>query len=552
MMSSSDPHADAGSQQPPGRDKAPPLAASLARAASSPNQPVQRLAAARVHAQRAPDGVPTLGGGNAAGRTFQRFSGSGVAPRTQVQRQERRARVTTIALIGLTVIVLIASAVLLFNPFARKPTYGFTVGTRYLTVTASVPSIVHGGSPTPTPTPTLAPTSQPGGGGTKATPTATSTRVPPTPTPTRVPPTPTPTLTPTPVPANSATVTFTRTQQALGSFATLTACDSCSFNVGAGTVQSQYISLPSNYQFWWEGYAQAANGMTVQINCINPETPSSCSVPASTVIANGNGSCTTGSAFGIPKNGSHTVACTPANSRGQVPNLTGAGVNCINSIQDQVACTVVTYSATYTVPISCYNTSLANQAQSLAGQQATNYLNGHGKPNTLQSSFPDYMDSPYCSDINCNRLSPGTSIGTYQYVMCQEVNGWRYTWTASDAPNLQQQRLSAEVPANFILDTSAGHLNVCSSPSVQSADANNRTATIDCAASGRAIYAWTAAQIQALQQALTNQTVQQATSIVKSSTGVDTGYFVTITTDNGSSVMPTDFTKITLNVQTPP
>ncbi len=201
-----------GSQPTFPSDKAPPLATSLARAASFSNPIVQRLSEARLGSQRMPDGVPTLaGGGQAIGRAVQRFSGSGVAPRMLVHQQEQRAQVMTLCLVGIATIVLMLSVFLLFNPFAQNPGFGYTTGVRYVKVTASVPSIIHQPplSPTPhQPRPTATP--KPAVGPGKApTPTRVATTGTPVPA-TAVPPTHEP-ATATPVPPTATPVPPTAT-----------------------------------------------------------------------------------------------------------------------------------------------------------------------------------------------------------------------------------------------------------------------------------------------------------------------------------------------------
>lgn len=127
---------------------------------------------------------------------------------TAWRESEKRAKVTTLGVGTTALLVLLLSAVLLFNPFAQTNAFGFAPGTHVIINHSNKVNIIAGGTgATPTPTPTLAPTATPTrppanvGGAPAPAPTNTPT---PTPTPS---PTPTITPTPTPVPVDGANIT---------------------------------------------------------------------------------------------------------------------------------------------------------------------------------------------------------------------------------------------------------------------------------------------------------------------------------------------------------
>src|SRR5215469_12802185 len=121
MVPSSDENANTEPAQSSPDTTIPPLSASLARAAGSPYPSIEPVSADQPPGQQSPDGIPTLGSENTTGRRSRRSSDNGSVLSTQSQPQDRRARLMITALIGLTLIVFVASALLLSNPFSRKP-----------------------------------------------------------------------------------------------------------------------------------------------------------------------------------------------------------------------------------------------------------------------------------------------------------------------------------------------------------------------------------------------------------------------------------------------
>ncbi len=106
----------------PPRPKAPPIGAWETNASANDPPAVQPVSTAWADAahlpgiERIPDDTPTLGQGGHRGAAFTRFSGTGVATRPLVERQERRAMATTI---GLVVIAIAIFVVVLTINFSR-------------------------------------------------------------------------------------------------------------------------------------------------------------------------------------------------------------------------------------------------------------------------------------------------------------------------------------------------------------------------------------------------------------------------------------------------
>ncbi len=100
------------------------------------------------------DSTPTLD--RRLGMVLQRFSGTGVAPLTAIRRQEGRARAITLALVTAAMVVVLVSAVVLFDPFVRHPGIGMQAG-QQVRATSTASAIVSqqvtptGGIAHPTP-----------------------------------------------------------------------------------------------------------------------------------------------------------------------------------------------------------------------------------------------------------------------------------------------------------------------------------------------------------------------------------------------------------------
>ncbi|HEV2405568.1 MAG TPA: hypothetical protein VGR88_08955, partial [Ktedonobacterales bacterium] len=205
--------------------------------------PIPRASALKANTPR------TTGAAAAGTQVVQRFSGTGLTPRPVVARREDRARRATLVLASAAVLLLVVSALALFDPTSHFAGFGFALGQRVTQVKSDVPLILQGTEP-PTPTlgvSTASPTATPnngGGPGATATPTggpqptataqATATAQPTatpqataTPVPTS---TPLPTATPTVLPTG-ATVTFNATKQTVQSQpSTISSCPSgCDF-----------------------------------------------------------------------------------------------------------------------------------------------------------------------------------------------------------------------------------------------------------------------------------------------------------------------------------
>jgi hypothetical protein len=155
-----------------------------------------------LHPDGTPAPLPTFGPGGSGligrgrARVVQRFTGSGVVPRTRLQRQEGHARRATVALAAVAAVLIAGSALLLFDPAIQRPGFGFSLGQILHRRPSGAPLYVDGTQPpTTTPTPTASaqtPTpTPPGGANTGAgTPVPTATprpTVPPTPIPTVIP-----------------------------------------------------------------------------------------------------------------------------------------------------------------------------------------------------------------------------------------------------------------------------------------------------------------------------------------------------------------------------
>ena len=172
--------------QPMGRTPTPPYSPSRKNAPT----PIQRFNEMQSRpVTSTPDGRPAslpvtgsrylwgvagaaISGGPSAAR--QRFSGSGLLPQTHTQRTERRAQVMTLSLAGVAVLLIVGSALLLFQPTVQWPGFGFKLGQQFSHLASNIPLIIQGTPPPVTPTPRPSPgTATPGRNTGSTAPTAT-------------------------------------------------------------------------------------------------------------------------------------------------------------------------------------------------------------------------------------------------------------------------------------------------------------------------------------------------------------------------------------------
>jgi len=550
-----------------------------------------------VHPDGTPAPLPFSAGGvrRLAGSARQRFSGSGVASHTAVERQERRARSMTFAMAGMSAILILGSAFVLFNPFVQRIGFGFAPGLHTRILNSGQVIFISNGSPTPTaagatPTPTPTPTRA-----SDATPTRAPTAAP-TAVPTATPP-PQPTATPVYGPA---TVTFYRTANPLTISQTMTACTGCSLSAGGGTIPAATNSY--NDQVPYGSYA--ANAQTVQTSPGTQEVmwlTFFCIVDSSayrgcrtqnptsnwTDVSGNHNTCTVNQYVGMGRNTSRTLQCTVtvvghfnfydylSADGGTVwsgcPDPSNGGANScfitVTANSVDIYGTNPTYATTYYMPSSstCMGQGgSGTNVQNNARNAANNSVNS-GPPNSISGSL-NFPQQYFCSDQNsCNPVSAGSQMpGNHsQYSQCQSVSAYRFAYTATDAHTLQGQRLGSAVQQYYVLDPAT---SVCSAGSVVpgTENGNHTSVQISCAASGRELYDWNYNNgqfQQQLKQALAGETISQALATLRQTAGVNTSMTMQICTSvNGASVcsttggsqqLPSTFSAISLVIQTP-
>jgi len=518
----------------------PPVASpSLRNATSTPLERLQERYTGSAGALPGSneDSTPTLDPSRRPGNTLQRFSGTGVAPLTAIQRQELRARAVTLSLVTAAMLLVVVSAFLLFNPSVRRPGFGPLQGQKEVTVTTTAAAIVlqqvtptptlRPGQPTPTPVggnhPTATPTPKP-----TATPKPTVT---PSPTPTQIP-------TATPIPfGSSATVTFTRKSQSISAASSVTACDGCGVNAANGTVPSQYVGYSTNTFFVTAGNTRLTTiGLT--FSCFSTSR-FGCQVTAQ-ALQSGSASCSTQNQFGIAANKSRTIACAGASGCDSGCDFSSVIPNyfCGSPAGDcsvDIASTITNASpAVRAMPGGCSGYA-SGAVKNYTNSQINSYLNSHGLPNNLAGPQISYLNggSVFCTVVigPCPN-PPSVSPSDVSFYDCDAANGWRYTYRASDAVSLQRTRLQNAVPAGYVILTES----VCGSPAIVNVNVNSRRAQLSCAASGTAAFNWTTQNTSALQNNLAGKSKIAALQICNGTSGVvPNSCAITIT---GGTVMP--------------
>ena len=560
--------------QRPSDSQAPPLAASLARGAASTNAPIQQLAAARLDADHAPDGIPTL---RARGRRVAVSPGARPAALTPVQRQERRARYVAIAIAVPVILLLVWLSIETFAPPLQRPAQGNAPQQAYATTTATTVSLVHGGAGNnDTPTPTTQPSPQPG-----TVPTAipsTDTPVPPTATPLP----PTPTLNPQ---GTDATVTFNRVHTDITlSPTTVTACDSCGFNPGNATINAPYatVSLQDIYGQNWNTQYQAgspasAAQVVLTIQCGSSQSPSfydcNMSVDSDTHVSQPGGGpdCTLNSSPHLGNYGDQTnVGCTLVQAGRLTFNFGGARVPAIQGgFLTGITIVVVgenTYfggsngsNGKYLMPYNCYvygnsftdarNDAINKANSNLAGQD-------QGYPDVLAGPSVSVTSGPYCSDSRGIPVARGSQMPSYSplyFYHTSDVNGYKFVYKKTDVPALQQARLQAAAPANYIYDPTHSSVCLASSVTPASVDVGSKRATFNCAYTGQAMWPWTSAEQDALRAIIAGQSVASAQGTIAGTQGVAGGVSIKITgcAAGNCTKLPTDPNKIAIVINDP-
>src|SRR5262249_26433777 len=155
------------------------------------------------------------------------------------------------------------------------------------------------------------------------------------------------------------------------------------FNVGAGTVQSQYISYGNHY--WWVGSASTIPSGThasfsTTVHCF-ATVSNECFLNFNTNFSQGGFTCVFSPGTTIFNGSNYTATCRVTvigrvctDFFGAVANVTGGNI----TIVSHNGCSGSSY---YLMPNPCYNSNLAGQARTFADQNAHDYLISHGLPN---------------------------------------------------------------------------------------------------------------------------------------------------------------------------
>lgn len=537
-----------------------------ARRSAPAYSPSERLRARRevpvARQSLSHDGTPAAlplsfgeGGGARGGGPRQRFSGSGLVPQRRARRQERHARRSTLAISVLTVVLLLGSALLLFNPFQQRPSFGFAVGQRYQNVSSSQTLFLHGSAPTPTP---------PGG----PTPTPPPSSASPTPQPTAKPqPTATPLPTPTPTlpPPGNAVVTFTAPTKSYTSPGSMTACGSgCTFGLANGsntTSASKSVNATGSQTiyYWWHGtmhvHYRAARHCFSNGTCNSsaPFWPGG-SVTFTDPIFQ-NGSCTltvpraTDSDEGLCWYQAHTVGYNqyPTNNVSCDGDPGGAGATASDGSGGYYVWSFCWGSdsgtgGTGTQPV--VTSGDCNNAQSQAASSATN--NANSQLNSWVGGRVKVTSSVSSRWTGCNP-GPGTQASSTTGSASASWSAGAFDpQTAVDrAGTLMSQWLSALGTYYW----TSGPSGCTSAGAVQNAVANG-TDTITCAQDGTATYDWRAASTQQTYAAkLAGLTYSQALAFCNNasqSPGVVSGTCTIKLGAGNPNQMPTAASQITI------
>lgn len=507
-----------------------------------------------------PDGVPSLLplAGGRGGKVLQRFSGSGVAERALTSTRERRARTTTIALSLLAVLLLIGSAIFLFNPFQQNPGFGFAVGMRYKTLHSSDTLKIADDPPKlPTPPSKTLPTPTPPGGQPTATPGAKPTATPqprptatprPTPTPTPV---PSPTATPLPI-GSAATVTFTATTQNLQSQpATISDCASgCNINAyqhlqnnvtesGYYSATGPWVATQTLRGYLWVAYLSGVPDPTYAL----------------VTLTVGGLSCTV-DINGLAKNNAATVLCdtkvysplTKSPFSGTVNGATCYNGQTANRYKCNFAFQLANSSQPLTTnpkgPTVTYN-DCHNAMDYLAYTKGKNAMGNWLSSNTnsgwrLAAKLND-QNYPYIyGNWTC---SPGigsiASSGSFYASDTTWVDAWTFNPTA--VQNYAMSSLNGQLPSGYVWKTSATGCALTSSVS-------GSTINVGCQYSRTAVYDWNQSVKDSLAQKLahSNLDAAAATNICNNTPGVVPGS-CTVTITNGT-LMPNNYQAISFTI----
>jgi len=199
--------------------------------------------------------------------------------------------------------------------------------------------------------------------------------------------------------------------------------------------------------------------------------------------------------------------------------------------------------------------SYGNNGRNIQGDarsKVTNYLNSNGPPNSIVSATVSFPQSYYCSTSGGSRVTDGQTISSSRWDQTQLANGYRFAFTATDAPDVQRQRLlNAESSnPNYVPDQYSFKICSAGAPAPNGIDLNNRRATINCSATGRALYNWTTAMEQTLASEIKG--ISQSAALAKlqsSATGYDPNS-VQIHITNGT-YLPKNPSQIQVIVQDP-
>lgn len=478
-----------------------------------------------------------------------------MTPRPVVARREKHARQATVILSVVAVLLLVVSALALFDPSTRFPGFGFAMGQRVTRLNSDSPLILQGtepptstvaqNGPTPTPTPN---------NGTGAQPTAT-TQPTATPIPTA---TPLPTATPI-LPANHATVTFNATTQNLNASPTYTSCPSgCDFpsrnggNQIPGSFFKQYVS---GYQSTRLGGPLSVTLKSLRTCFSNTGTCHGGGIwTGNTVTFSGGGLSASCSgyvpAMGLGQNATVSTNCYVSTRSGSV-SVSGSNGGSVQDSSDPnvfyaggFSWSNVNWGSTggYYYPTQADCNYAVSQAYSSASGQAQSAINAffNGYPSGPSSIT---QVNNYCSPAVGQ---PGGSVTGHSSA----------AWSAESfdpntAVGAAGGRIRAMLPTGYVWRAGP---TACSASSLFSASNHSwsgSTFTINCPASGTAAYDWNAGDpsgsqaVQNLQGKLKGQTLAAAQNLCNGSyPGVSPGSCTITLTGGNAQILPSDPTAI--------
>lgn len=479
---------------------------------------MQRLSEARastfpVRPSGEPDGAPApipgmLAGVGGVARVTQRFSGVGLSQRDQTEDDERRARIATFLLAFLAIGLILASALMLFNPFVMRLSFGFNQGQRIVVVHSNVPLIVSKPQ-TPTPHPTAKPTTV-AGVGTNPTPTIAAQGTPvggpgptataaPSPVPTPTPP-PQPTATPSPTPtatpiAGNAQVVFTAAKQTQSYSGAMNACPGCEINTPTQTASSG-------------GY----NGAGVQFS-------GGYSYPAADLeLSNSSGSnyYFGDNLSGCGSNGHVWVYANTSNAYGA-----GPWIQCAYPRWSPVNGTTDGGAVTYTQTASYTDYSNTSVTQTDCNNAVNNAINAGAQSwaNSYNAPQPGIVTKRYTSNNGCNPgvgYVHGTSCAKVQYPCYTSSTAWghadyeTFTWTQAETQAATHLALTSSNWA-WKSGTLAGCLPQSMTPS-----SSGNIMTVVCGVTQMEYFNWSASEQAQIANALAGKQQASGSSICDS------------------------------------